>query len=136
MSEKILLSEAATRLGKSPTTLRKLVNTGIISTTKDKQGRHWVDFSVVHTHYAQRSAPQDKRSAPEKIVENEQSLLKEKVALLERVLEREERINDELRGQVKQLEGELLKITHELKTLLSGKTGNTLSRWIQTIKNA
>ena len=135
MSEKVLLSDAATRLGKSPTTLRKLVNSGKIQASKDSQGRHWVTMLEAQAYYAIKSAPRAGASRSHERDDDETVLLmREHNKRIERALEREERINDELRNQIRELERERTQHLAEMRTLLSKDiktTDGVISRWLR-----
>jgi hypothetical protein len=51
--------------------------------------------------------------------------------LLLEALRREKQINDELRAQNKELQGEVLKLSAEMLALLKGEGKGLLSRWIR-----
>lgn len=135
MNEKVLLSDAATRLGKSPTTIRKLVNSGKIQASKDAQGRHWVSMLEAQTYYAMKGIPRTGASRSQERDEHENiTLLLEQNKRIERALEREERINDELRNQIRDYERERTQHMAEMRALLSKDTKTTdgvISRWLR-----
>ena len=51
---------------------------------------------------------------------------------LREALHRERKINDELRSQMKEKDSELLRLTYEMKSVLEGKSGGLISRWIRS----
>jgi len=53
------------------------------------------------------------------------------VMVLTEALRRERHINDELRGQNKEFQGEILKLTAEMRAILSKDGSGMLSRWLR-----
>lgn len=134
MSEDVLLSEAATRIGKSATTLRKLVNLGKLETNKDKQGRHWVCMNDVLAHYALTPAP---RAGASRLHEHTESrgeqMLREHISFLEQALSRERAINDSLRTQNERMQSDATKTMAEMKAMLDKQSplDGVISRWLR-----
>jgi len=109
MNEDVLLSEAAIKIGKSATTLRKLVNLGKLEANKDKQGRHWVKMNDVLAHYAVNSAPRIGASRSNEQSESKaEQMLREHISFLEQAFSREKSLNDSLRAQNEKMQSEIL----------------------------
>lgn len=128
MSDQIPLSEAAKRIGKAQSTLRKLATDGRITTTKDATGRHLVSFEDVLSHYALSAAPVARN---EREVAPLADALRAHCAWLERSLERERAEKDRMACQLERLQGELLKLTAEMRAILTKETGNKPSNWFR-----
>lgn len=134
MSDDVLLADAATRIGKSATTLRKLVNTGKLEANKDKQGRHWVSMNHVLAHYALSPASRAGASrSPENTESKSEQLLREHISFLEHTLSRERNINDSLRNQSEKLQSEITKLLAEMRAMMDKQTPleGVLSRWLR-----
>ena len=117
MSELISLTEAAKLVAKSSTTLRKLINDGKFKSVKNESGHHMVRRDDVLGYYAINSAP---KSSVERGSEQQTDLvmrsMNEQISLMRETIERERKENVELRAQIRNLEGELLKVNEEIKS--------------------
>lgn len=129
MSDRIPLSEAAKRMGKAQSTLRRLATDGRIRTTKDAMGRHLVSFEDVLAHYALKTDASMVRS--ERAESPLADALRAQCASLERSLERERAEKDRLASQLERLQSELLKLTAEMRAILTKETGNKPSNWFR-----
>ena len=134
MSEDVLLSEAATKIGKSATTLRKLVNLGKLETNKDKQGRHWVKMDDVLAHYALSTNQRVGASRTHEQSESKgEQMLREHISFIEHALSRERSINDSLRTQNERMQSEVTKLVAEMRAMLDKQSplDGVLSRWLR-----
>jgi hypothetical protein len=125
MAEAIRLTE------KAESTIRAWIKSCSIEAYQDRQGWWRINRDSL-LHKAAEGAQKRPPRAPQ--LEGTASIPPQPTPLekaLSEALERERRINDELRGQVRQLEGELLKLTSELKALLTKETSGKLSRWFR-----
>lgn len=146
MTDPIPLSEAARIASTTPEVLRKHINQGLLKSTKDERGRHLVRRDDVLLFFAERAVNRSPArtqprspsittaSVPEGSPLREQiALLERQIDQLDRSLDRERRVNDEFRDQIKRLESEIFKLSHEMQALLSkdSPTG-VLSRWVKS----
>lgn len=145
-SDRLSLSEAAKLVGKSTSTVRRLVDLGSLKTTRDETGKHYVARSDVLTHYsAQAHAVTNRPSKPERSgaqashadprltlysdaqmdvvkLKAENDGLRSQLQFVQDTLRREQAKSDKL-------ESDLVSLMHEMKALLGKETG--LSRWFR-----
>ena len=147
-SEEILVADAAKLVGKAQVTIRRLVETKALKSKRDENGRHLINRMELVAYYAAKSANRagnDVRAgatsnhANSNIliaselakVQAENSGLASKIAMLEESLLRERRLNDELRAQNRDIQSELVKVSAEIRAVLTKETQNKLSRWFR-----
>jgi DNA-binding transcriptional MerR regulator len=129
MNDILSLNEASKMSGKSLATVRRWAKESLIVADKNKSG-HW----QIPTHQFRVYLAQDV-SLHEPSVDKQsegESFKIEASQMLYEALHRERKINDDLRSQVKEKDSELLKLTYEMKSVLDGKSGGLLSRWIRS----
>ncbi len=124
----LTMAEAIKLTAKAESTIRTWIRNEEVDAFQDVHG--WWRINRDSLLYKASQSPPKRPQQPPQLESIPQSSPLEKA--LTEALERERRINDELRGQVRLLEGELLQITSELKALLSKETGGKLSRWLRS----
>lgn len=138
------LTEAATLIDKGESTIRLWLKNGQIHAKKDQRGNWRIDRNSLLAYAAVEASVRPQRRAGATLSGRTAGAIapaaaephSELVAALKEALERERRINDEYREKIHRLEGELFKITMELKALLTEKSGNSLMRWVQSLKSS
>lgn len=147
-SELILVADAAKLVGKAQVTIRRLVETKALKSKRDENGRHLINRMELVAYYAAKSANRagnDVRAgattnhansdiliASELAkVQAENSGLASKIAMIEESLLRERRLNDELRAQNRDIQNEIVKISAEIRAILTNETQNKLFRWFR-----
>ena len=134
MEQEILLTEAATRIGKTATTLRKLINAGRLEATKDKQGRNLVRMDAVLAHYAlstnQRTGASRSLEQTPTGVEQE---LRARILLLERELSRSQALADSMLAKNDVLASEIVKLNAEMRAMQEKHSpeDGIVSQWIR-----
>lgn len=140
MEAPLSLPEAARRAGVSPTSVRRWVASGSLKATKNKDGSWTIQEGELRAFMATTLAARGasggglQRSGAEGKAPVAPSVEATGVAsneLLVEALRREKQINDELRAQNKELQGEILKLSAEMLSLLKGEGKGLLSRWIR-----
>lgn len=128
MSTYISLPTASKMASKSTTTLRRWAKIGVVRAEKNSNGQWSIDREHLMAHLA--------TTKPTKIKETAQShhhdSSTELVRTLETALERERRLNDDLREQNKKYQGDLIKLTSEMRAILSKNNTSLVSRWLRT----
>lgn len=131
MNDLVTLSDAAKLTSKNPSTLRRLINEGKISSVKSKSGHHQVDRNELLAYYAmhaQRSITIDGNSDQGSLITQ---ALRDQINLLKSIVDRSSKENELLREQNISLQNELLKITKEMQATLNKESG--ISSWIRTL---
>jgi hypothetical protein len=147
-AEKLLtLAQASSMIGKAESTIRRLIDKGSIQSLRDEKGRHLIELGQLLAHFAGTTrsesnlepatatktgggsvaSPAVELAAASATVRE----LRERITLLEMVMERDQRELERLRDQNNGLQGELLKLTAELKAILTKETGNKPSNWFR-----
>jgi hypothetical protein len=130
-SEDLTMAEAIRLTEKAESTIRAWIKSGAIEAYQDKQGWWRINRGTL-LYKAAEGAQKRPSRAPQTeglaAISPQPSPLEK--TLIE-ALERERRINDELRSQVKHLEGEFIKLAAELKAILNKETSGKLSRWFR-----
>ncbi len=144
----VSLAEATKLVAKAESTVRNWVKSKQVRAKQSTEGWWLIDRNSLLAHAALTPSTKGLRGGQSKHLKNTPPFIDPLNAplntpqptplenSLRESLERERRLNDQLQTKNEFLEKELLKITHELKSLLSGKTGNTLSRWVQTLRKS
>jgi excisionase family DNA binding protein len=133
----VSIAQAAQILGKSQATIRRWAAQKTIPALKSKDGT-WSfnrEELIAHMSANAQSMIESKtiRRSPNQDREHQVITVYERqIDALERTIDRERKINDELREQVRQSQGEILKLTHEIRSILSNENKATLSRWIKS----
>lgn len=128
----VSLADAAKAVGKSPVTLRALVNSGKLKS--NLKGRtHFVNLNEVTDLFASRSVNAQRIGASVSQIDERalMSAVQSQLRASEFSLQRERQINDELRQEMNGLRSELLKMMLEMKALLQKEDKGLLSRWIR-----
>jgi DNA-binding transcriptional MerR regulator len=136
MNAPLSLPEAARRADTSPTSLRRWISTGALKAAKDKNGGWLIReedlraymVTILASKKSSSGAPKRKGAETSSTTA---STMDPTVAVLTEALQRERHINDELRGQNKELQGEILKLTAEMRAILSKEGAGMLSRWMR-----
>lgn len=135
MDEFIEVSEAASMSGKSKSTIKRWASQSLIESIKNEKGR-WLFNPQSIKDYLIKNAnqrPPTNRSQASRGLESEtMSPIMGHLQSLQEALERERQINDELRKKLDVKDGELLKMTYEIKAILSQESKGLLSRWIRS----
>lgn len=136
MSE-INIDQAAKLIGKSQATMRRWASQKIIPAAKSNDGS-WIfnkDEILKHMSAQSQSMIDSKIIKRSSITQHEHNIIsiyKRQIDILEHTIERERQINDEMRDQLKQNQSEILKLSNEIKAILTNDNQSTLSRWIKT----
>ena len=127
----LTMADAIRLTEKAESTIRAWIKSGAIEAYQDRQGWWRINRDSLLYKAAEGAQKRPLRTPqPEGGASTTPQSTPLEKALTE-ALERERRINDELRDQVKNLEGELIKLTSELRALLNKETGGKLSRWFR-----
>ena len=132
VGETVTIPQGATMLEKPEGTVRDWVRKGLVRANQDTRGRWLIDRDSLIAHASTkatvtpstRSKSQTQATATPS-VEGDSRYIR----TLEDSLAREQRLNDELRAKNDSLQGELLKLTAELKAILTKEDKGILSRW-------
>ncbi len=132
--ETVTIPQAATMLEKPEGTVRDWVKKGLVRARQDSRGRWLIERDSLIVHASARAHPAA-ASRAKQAVQNVATGSGEGTARYIRTLEdslaREQRLNDELRAKNDALQSELLKLTAEMKALLSKEDKGLLSRWMR-----
>lgn len=141
---RLTVRQAATMSGRGVTTIRRLLEKGLISAERDDSGQYWI-LEETMRHYLATDAPPPKDSASSRERHRKSSRMSDTppgdsthalIARLEthnrdlqETLEHERRVSADLRSENRELTTELLKISREMQALLTGngKTEGLLS---------
>jgi hypothetical protein len=132
MSDYLLLAEAARIVERSPIRLRTLINEGKLPSVKDERGRHRVRLHDVIGHFASLD---DRQSLPNQSadVPNDRlyEALREQIGMLQETLRLERAEKSHLMEEKAKLQSELIKLTAEVRAILTKETGNKPSSWFR-----
>ena len=129
MNETLSIHAASKMAGKSTTTVRRWIREKSITARKAGDGRWQIDRHNLMAYLAQTPDHHvASMEPPQSGNYNDMELTR----TLHEALHRERQINDDLRAQLKEKDGELLKLTYEIKAVLEEKGGNILSRWFRS----
>lgn len=136
MDAPLSLPEAARRADASPTSLRRWISTGALKAAKDANGGWLIREDDLRTYMTTTLASKKAGSgAPKRqgaeAMSTTVGTTDPTLVVLTEALRRERHINDELRGQNKELQGEILKLTAEMRAILSKEGSGMLSRWLR-----
>lgn len=141
---RITIADAATKFDKSPSALRRLIDKGILTTSKDDKGRLLIDEEALHIYLAQSaptSLPKNESkisgatakhsagsptSASELTVELYGEMLrreKELNAQLQKTIEDQKRELQDERKRNLELQTELMTMTKEMKAIINNESG-------------
>ena len=133
MADRITVKECALHVNKAPSTLRRLIAKGIISSEKDKRNRNTVCLNEVLSYYAENSDGQTPTKQADNTPTNAlRDSLNAQITLLERSLEHEKERNrqeqircERLEKTIENLHKEVFTLTTEITHLLKDdKQGN------------
>jgi DNA-binding transcriptional MerR regulator len=126
----ITISEASKISGKSPSTLRRWVDNKFINATKTEQGR-LIEKKSLLLKLSQETLvlPSQKESSTTNEV---LQTLHDNIRDRDETIKYEREQNRELRAQLKQSHEEILKLTYEIKAILTKDEPRGISRWIKT----
>lgn len=143
-SNRITIADAATKFDKSPSALRRLIDKGILTTSKDDKGRLLIDEEALHIYLAQStptSLPKNESkiagasakasassppSASEHTIELYGEMLrreKELNAQLQKTIEDQKRELQEERKRNQELQTELMTMTKEMQSIIKNEPG-------------
>ena len=133
------LSEAAVAVGRAESTIRFWLQNKIITGKKVKDGSWVISRSSLLLHAAAAEPLRVQRrirgaSSNTTAPRNEEQLfdaLRGQIATLSQALDHERSVSRDLRMQNKELQGEFLKLTAEIKAILEREDKSLLSRWIR-----
>lgn len=130
---KLSVGEAAKISGKATSTIRRWILEGFLKAIQDENGWYRIKHEDLMNTLSQVT---HKQPTSESTIQNNYSQINENTAFIKSMqesLERERRINDEFRNQIKSLESEIFKLTHEIRAILTKNSPiNSLSRWLQS----
>ena len=129
MEPKVSLNIAAKMAGKTTTAVRRWVTQGIIKAKKNGKGRWEVNTQSLREHLA-TNVPVNVGGSLDKV--SEPDLQSEYICSLQSSLERERKKVDDLTDNNTKLQDEILKLTHEIRAVLSKENKGLLSRWIRS----
>lgn len=148
----LTLAQASSMVGKAESTIRRLIDKGAIQSQRDEKGRHLVELGPLLAHFASGSRsgekaeistaikragatgsisaadPSAELAAASAIVQE----LRHRIAFMEAVMKRDQRELERLQDQNSNLQSELLKLTAEVKAILTKETGSKPSRWFRS----
>lgn len=129
MEPKVSLNIAAKMAGKTTTAIRRWVTQGTVKAKKNEKGRWEVNTQSLREHLA-INVPVNVGGSSGKT--SEPDLQSEYIRSLQSSLERERKKVDDLAENNTRLQNEILKLTHEIKAILSKDSRGLLSRWIKS----
>jgi hypothetical protein len=133
----VTITEATTLIERPEGTIRDWVKKGLVTAKPDSRGRWLIERdSLLHrasTLPSAKAARHPRTLSPEPTTPSIEGSTQAHIRTLEQTLDRERRINDDMRDQVKRLENEIFKLSHEMQALLSKDTPTgVLSRWVKS----
>jgi hypothetical protein len=132
MSDYLLLAEAARIVERSPIRLRTLINEGKLPSVKDERGRHRVRLHDVIGHFASLDDRQSLPNQPTDVPNDRlYEALREQIGMLQETLRIERAEKGHLMDEKAKLQSELLKLTAEVRAILTKETGNKPSNWFR-----
>ena len=139
------VSQAAKTVARPESTIRDWVKKSLIKHDKDLRGRVVIDRDSLLQH-VQNIGHFIRQGATTDVINNttmdkEQSLyiteaLRSNAAMVQQLkddLQHERQRNERLETQNKELQGEIIKVINEMKSLINKETG--IMSWIRSIKN-
>lgn len=139
------VSQAAKTVARPESTIRDWVKKSLIKNDKDLRGRVVIDRDSLLQH-VQNIGHFIRQGATTDVINNttmdkEQSLyiteaLRSNAAMVQQLkddLQHERQRNERLETQNKELQGEIIKVINEMKSLINKETG--IMSWIRSIKN-
>ncbi len=128
-----LKSTEAQRLFKvNGSTIRRWAAEGRIKAEKNSEGVWLINKNSLQAALATGTTKQARAAKKANIEKSSAHNSLQSSPALERILDREQKINDELRLENKKLQGEILKLTHEMQALLKREDKGLLSRWLRS----
>lgn len=141
----ITVSQAAKTVARPESTIRDWIKKNLIKHEKDLRGRLVIDRNSLLQH-VQNLGHFPRQGATTDVVENtttdkEQSLylselLRSNTTIIQQLrddLQYERQRNSRLESQNQELQGEIIKVINEMKSLINKETG--IMSWIRSIKN-
>lgn len=132
--ETVTIPQASALLQKPDGTVRDWVRKGLVRAKQDPRGRWLIERESLLAHAAVKAPKVDQRRASNPKPSLASPLddgISKYIRTLEDSLTREQKLNDELRSKNDFLQGELLKLTAEIKAILAREDKSLLSRWIR-----
>lgn len=134
----VTLSQASKLLDRPENTIREWIKIGRLTGRRDSRGRWIIERSELMACAYERPQTVSRLGATSKATARIESATEASteryIRSLEGGLDRERRINDDLRNQIKQLEGERSQHLAEMRALLTKDaktTDGVLSRWLR-----
>ena len=128
-----LKSTEAQRLFKiNGSTIRRWAAEGRIKAQKNPEGIWLIDKKSLQAALAAGTTKQARAAKRANKEKSAAPITPSAHPALEKILEREQKINDDLRQENKKLQGEILKLTHEMQALLKREDKGLLSRWLRS----
>jgi hypothetical protein len=132
MSDYLLLAEAARIVERSPIRLRTLINEGKLPSVKDERGRHRVRLHDVIGHFASLD---DRQSLPNQPADGPRDrlyeALRDQIGMLQETLRIERAEKSQIMDEKAKLQSELIKLTAEVRAILTKETGSKPSNWFR-----
>jgi len=129
MDPEVSLNVAAKMAGKTTTAVRRWASQGLIKARKNKRGRWEIETQSLREHLATSVSIHVGETSGNR---QEPDLQSEYIRSLQSSLDRERKKVDDLSENNKRLQNEILKLTHEIKAILSKDNRGLLSRWIKS----
>jgi DNA-binding transcriptional MerR regulator len=136
MNQFIDISQAARMSGKSKSTIKRWASQSLISSQKDESGHWFFDPESIKYYLAKSSVHEPAMTDPQLTHTKPHDhvlTIENHLRTVHESLQRERQINDELRKKIEEKDSEILKLIHEMKSLLQRDSGgNILSRWLRS----
>ena len=136
VSEELSVKEAAKMAGVASSTIRRWIDTNKLPSNRNGEGWRRVRKRDLMAYLASGSVrvarPLSGATVNDHGGGSRESDESSTVALLKEALDRERDKVDKLEERNKQLQDEILKLTHEIKAILSKDNQSLLSRWIRS----
>lgn len=129
----ISITHASKMSGKSVSTIRRWIKEKVVVAEKSDDGKWLLDEKKFHEYLITLSSPVSNGRESSIISRGDHvDHFGELSKALRESLHRERNINDELRKQIQEKDQEILKLTHEMKSMLSKSSlTGVLSRWVR-----
>lgn len=136
VSEELSVKEAAKMAGVASSTVRRWIDTNKLPSNRNREGWRRVRKKDLMEYLASGvvrvARPLSGATVSDHVRGARGSDESTTVSLLKDALDRERGKVDKLEERNKQLQDEILKLTHEIKAILSKENQSLLSRWIRT----
>ena len=133
----VTITEASILIERPEGTIRDWVKKELVAAKLDSKGRWLIERdSLLNRAATSASTKATKHPRSSSTVPSTSAIegsTQAHIRTLEQALDREHRINDDMREQIKRLEGEIFQLSHEMQAILSRNSPNgSLSRWVKS----